>query len=414
MDPRAPAAQVGSYHRWLLFFLGVAGFFEGFDTFAISQLLPAIRAEMGLSKSQEGILIGGIGVGAILAYALVRGADRWGRRRALTITIIGYTLCTLLTGFSRDPWTFGAAQLCARVFLIAEWAIGIVYAAEEFPAERRGTVIGILNGLNGLGAVVCAGLAPMIVASPLGWRGVYFIGAVPLLLMTIARRSLRETRRFTEHIASAGAMARPFTQLLRRPWRSRTLYMALLWWLTYACNANAITFWKEHAISERGYTDGMVGLYIAAAAVAAMPLAFAAGKLIDRAGRRAGGAVIYGSLVVGVLGCYTIEPRPLVLLSLVFGVAGVTAVGTVLSAYNAELFPTALRGDAFSWSNNLLGRTAAVIAPPIAGYAAEHFGWGRTVAATTVLPAAALALILIAMPETRGRELEETSAQPAG
>ena len=46
--------------------------------------------------------------------------------------------------------------------------------------------------------VACAGVVPAILPTSLGWRGVYFVGAIPLLLMAVARRSLRETRRFTE------------------------------------------------------------------------------------------------------------------------------------------------------------------------------------------------------------------------
>ncbi|EYF08866.1 MFS transporter [Chondromyces apiculatus] len=413
----ATAAKLSTYQRWLFFFLGVAGFFEGYDMFALSQLLPTIRGEMGLAAASEGMLIGFINLGGILAYGLVRRADLWGRRRVLTVTILGYTLCSLITGLAPDIWVFAGAQLMARLFLLAEWAIGIVYAAEEFPAERRGMVIGVLNGLSGLGAVVCAGIAAPVVASPLGWRGVYVIGTVPLLLMVIARRSLRETQRFSDRLAQAQLTKEPLlpgsvTQLLRPPWRNRTLFLGLIWWLTYACVANAITFWKEHAIQERGYKDGEVGLYISIAAVAAIPLTLASGKLLDRMGRRGGAVVIFGSLVVGVLGCYTIEPRALVLVCLVFGITGVTAVGTVLSAYNAELFPTDLRGDAFGLSNNLIGRTAMVVSPFVAGHMAERIGWGKTVAATTVLPLVAMVLLLLAMPETRGRELEETSAQP--
>ena len=87
-------------------------------------------------------------------------------------------------------------------------------------------VIGVLNGLSGLGAVVCAGIAAPVVASPLGWRGVYVIGTVPLLLMIIARRSLRETQRFSDRVAQAELTKEPLlpgsvTQLLRPPWRNR-------------------------------------------------------------------------------------------------------------------------------------------------------------------------------------------------
>jgi putative MFS transporter len=414
----APSEALSSYHRWLFFFLGVAGFFEGYDTFAFTQILPTLRAEMGLTPSTEGALVGFINVGSILAYLLVRSADRWGRRRVLTVTILGYTACTLLTGLSRSALQFGLFQLLARIFLVAEWAIGTVYAAEEFPADRRGTFIGIIHGLNGLGAVMCAGLAPVMLATRLGWRGVYLLGAAPLLLMAIARRSLRETRRFHEQVAASGGEGqgqgetqRSFTRILKAPWRSRMLLLALLWGLTYMCSNTAITFWKEHAVSERKMTDGEVGTIITIAALAAMPLAFGAGKLIDTIGRRAGAAVIYAMVVLGSLGAYTLESAALVTASLIAGISGITAVGVVLAAYNAELFPTELRGDAFGWSNHLLGRIALVVSPTAVGFAAARIGWGRAVSLTTVFPVIALVLILVLLPETRGRELEETSAR---
>jgi len=405
----APSTALSSYHRWLFFFLSVAGFFEGYDTFAFTQILPTLRAEMALSPSAAGALIGFINIGTILSYLLIRNADRWGRRRVLTITILGYTGCTLLTALSPNAIFFGVCQLLARVFLGAEWAIGIVYAAEEFPASRRGTVIGIISGVNGLGAVMCAGLAPMLLATRLGWRGVYVVGALPLLLMAVARRSLRETRRFSEQVAEKGVVRRPFHHILTTPWRGRVLLVALLWGLTYMCSNTAITFWKEHAIGERHMTDREVGAIISIAAVAAMPLAFSAGKLIDRIGRKGGAVVIYTMLVLGSLGAYTLDGRALTLASLIAGIAGITAVAVVLSAYNAELFPTDLRGDAFSWSNHLLGRVAMVIAPVAVGFGASSVGWGPAVSLTAIGPCVALVLILMLLPETRGQELEETS-----
>jgi putative MFS transporter len=96
--------------------------------------------------------------------------------------------------------------------------------------------------------------------------------------------------------------------------------------------------------------------------------------------------------------------------------AGITAVGVVLGAYNAELFPTDLRGDAFGWSNHLLGRLSLIAAPIAVGFGSERIGWGPSVSLTVIFPCAALALILLLLPETRGRELEETSleARPEG
>ncbi len=395
------------YHRRLFLFLGVASFFEGFDTFALTQLLPAIRAEMGLSPSDGGWLVGAIGAGSILSYGLVRYADRAGRRGVLAVTIVGYALCTALTALARGPFTFGAAQIAARFFLIAEWSLSLVVAAEEFPADRRGLYIGVLNALTGVGAITCAGLTPLMIHSPLGWRGIYVLGTAPLFLLAVARRSLRETRRFTEQVEGTLLVKRSFTQILAPPHRKRMLLLALIWMATYACTTNAITFWKEHAMAERGYTDGRVGLYISVAAIAGMPLAFLSAKLLDILGRRGSAIVIYVAVVLGTFGCYLAGPPPLVLLGLVLGMAGITASGSLLAAYNAELFPTELRSDAFGWSNHLFGRTAQCISPVLVGYAAESVGWGKAVASTAIFPALALALILLTLPETRGRELED-------
>jgi len=408
----APSPPLSSYHRWLFFFLGVAGFFEGYDTFAIAQILPSLRSaeEMNLSKQAAGNLIGFINIGFILAYLLIRNADRWGRRRVLTITILGYTAFTILTGLAPNVYFFAASQLAARTFLAAEWAVGTVYAAEEFPAERRGTVIGIIHGVNAFGAVTCAGVAPLLCATHYGWRSVYFVGAAPLLLMAIARRSLRETRRFSEQVKTVAQAS--FTRILAPAFRGRMLLIALTWALTYACTACAVTFYKDFAMTERGLSDAAVGGNITIAAILAVPLAFGAGKLIDRIGRRRGAIIIFALTILGTLGAYNLAPRAVVVASLLSSIVGITGVGVVLAAFNAELFPTDLRGDAFAWSNNLLGRGSVLLAPPLVGALAERFGWGAAVSFTAIGPAIALALILSFLPETTGRELEETSRLP--
>ncbi len=81
----------------------------------------------------------------------------------------------------------------------------------------------------------------------------------------------------------------------------------------------------------------------------------------------------------------------------------------MLNAYTSELFPTDLRGDAFAWANNMLGRFGYVLSPIVIGWAAEHVGWGRAIQPTAILPLVALALILLWMPETNQLELEDSA-----
>jgi putative MFS transporter len=142
-----------------------------------------------------------------------------------------------------------------------------------------------------------------------------------------------------------------------------------------------------------------------------MPLVFAVGPMLDWIGRRAGAVIIFLITAGSCVAAYTIEEPGIGLtLALIGAVFGAAAVLPVLNAFTTELFPTHLRGDAFAWSNNLLGRIGYVAAPAFVGIAAQTHGWGPPAAITAIGPVLALGLILWWMPETSGRELEETAA----
>lgn len=411
-DAELPDART---RRRLLIFLSVATFFEGYDFLALTQILPTLRAEMAMSPAEAGLLLGGINVGTVLAFLLVRRADRVGRRPVMMWTIVGYTVFTGLTALCREPWQLFVAQLFARLFLIGEWATSMVYAAESFPAARRATVIGVIQAFSSLGSIVCAGVVPLLLRTEWGWRSVYVVGVVPLVLLALARRDLPETPRFLAAQAAGGTLERgSLLAIWRTPWRGRVLRLAVIWALTYVATQNAITFWKEFAVGERGLTDAEVGASISLAAVVSMPLVFASGKLLDVVGRLRGATIIYVITAVGVVAAYTLHGRWPLTAALIFAIFGASAVLPVLNSYTTELFPTDLRGDAFAWSNNLLGRTGYVLGPVLVGQlAAAGFGWGFAVASTAIFPLMALLLILRWMPETRGAELEQTARAPS-
>jgi len=353
------------------------------------------------------LLVGFINVGTILAFILARKADRWGRKPVLTATIAGYTVFTFLSGLAPNVYVFALLQMVARVFLIAEWATSMVIAAEEYPAQGRGTVLGVVSAAGGFGAIVCAGVVPLLLKTAYGWRSVYFVSIVPLVVLAIARRGLKETARFSEQTQASEQES--LFAIWGTSHRKRMLQLAAIWFLTYICTQNAVTFWKEFAVAERGLSDAQVGNAVKLSALASMPLAFAAGKLLDVVGRKAGATLIYAATIVGVIGAYTAHSVAALTGSLVFAVLGVNTVLTVLNAFTTELFPTQYRGAAFAWSNNLIGRIGYCLSPVAVGALIPRFGWGTTLAATTAFPLVALGLIWLSLPETRGRELEETA-----
>jgi putative MFS transporter len=406
--PQAAKTPLTSYQRKLFVFLGVATFFEGFDYIALTQILPSLRREFGLSESQGGMLVGIIGVGAILSYPVIRQADVVGRRKILGITIIGYTLFSLASALTMNAWQFGAAQLCARIFLLAEYAVSMVYVVEEFPADRRAFAVGVLQGMNSLGSIVCAGVVPLLLRSPWGFRSVYVVGALPLLLLAWSRRGVRETTRFTERDAS---VAQPsIFHIFRTPYRARIPLLATITALTYLCTYIVVTFWKEFVVAERGFDDAMVSRAVMLAAVGSLPLVFYSGKLLDVLGRKPGAAVIFVAASGSTLLAYLAHGFWPLTLGLMGGIFAASAVLPVLTTYTLELFPTELRADAFGWSNNVLGRVTFVLGPPAIGFAAERYGFGPSVACTAIFPLLALFLIVTRLPETSGKELEEASA----
>ncbi len=399
---------LSGYQKKLFLFLGVATFFEGFDQMAIAQLLPSIREDMHLSEFETGMLVAVVNLGTVIAYVLVRQADRWGRKPVLDLTIAGYTLFSFLSGLAPNVVFFALLQLVARIFLIGEWVVSTVYAAEEFPAARRGSIIGVIGAFASLGAIVCAGLVPVLIRLPWGWRSVYFAGTVPLVVLAFARRGIRETTRFST-LSPEARLPAPLMKIWSTPYARRVLTLAGIWFFVYLCTQTSITFWKQHAMEELHFEEHEVGLMISGAAVLAMPFVFTIGRALDRIGRRRGAAIVFTLTSVGCLGAYTLSSRPLLFVAVALAVFGASAVLPVLNAYNTELFPTHLRSDAFAWSNNLLGRIGYVLAPIAVGRLAEDLGWGTAVATTAIGPLVALALILRFLPETRGKELEETS-----
>lgn len=374
--------------------------------FALSQILPSLRVEWALSKTALGVLATVTNFGTILAYLLVYRADRWGRRRVMTVTIVGYTIMSLLTAASPNVYVFAVFQLLARVFLIGEWATAMVYAAEEFSAERRGVVVGMIQAMAAVGSIVCAGVVPLLVKSPLGWRTVYLVGAIPLLVIAVARRGLKESSRFE---ATPEKSARDLFVIWRTPHKKRVIQLALIWSFTYVCTQNTVTFWKEFALSERHWTDKAVGGVLALAALISLPGVLGVGKLLDVLGRRLGSVIVYASVIFGTLGAFLLASKAALIAALVLTVFAQNAVLALLNTVTGELFPTEVRGDGFAWSNNLLGRIGYVISPIALGAVAENVGWGPAIASTAGFALIGFVLFWMWVPETTGRELEDTA-----
>jgi len=400
-------ASTPLYQFRLLVFLSIATFFEGYDFIALVQVLPKLVETMAIDQADTGIMVGVINVGSILSFFIIYLADRFGRKPLLAFTIAGYTIASFLTGLAGSPWAFAAIQLLARIFLLGEVAIAMIYAAEEFPANRRGRVIGVLQVSATLGTIFCAGLTPVMLNTELGWRGIYFVGTIPLILAAYARRNLKETERFLQK-DTVQQSRQNFLQLIRGPYRKRVFLVASIWAMTYMCAQSLITFWNLHAIHSLGMTYEAVSKAIMMAALISTPLLFGIGRLLEL-GRRKASILVYSLLILGTLGCYNFTDVNFLTISLIISFFAISGVVPILNAYTVELFPTEMRANAFAWSNSLLGRLGYVLSPLLVGWAALHVGYGVAVSVSAIFPLIGLIIILKKLPETAGIPLETTS-----
>jgi putative MFS transporter len=401
---KPPRSPLTPYQRKLFFFLSVATFFEGFDYIALTQLLKPIREEFGLDYPEGQFLVSMINIGAVAAYGLIRYADVAGRRRVLSITIAGYTTFSLLSAFAPGAWLFGLLQFGARAFLLAEYVVSMVYVVEEFPADRRAFAVGVIQGVNSLGAIVCAGVVPMLLKLPWGFRSVYLVGGVPLLLVMFLRRGIRDTQRFLNRETEP---PRSLFRIFKTPHWRRLPLLATIWALTYLCTYVIINNFKDYTVLERGFDDVLVSRALMIAAVGSMPLVFLSGKLLDAIGRKPGALVIFGITSLSTWFAFTTHGFWMITLGLTGCIFCASAVMPVLNSITLELFPTEVRADGYGWANSLLGRVGYVAGPSLVGLMSPQLGIGNATALTAIFPLLALALILWRVPETGGKELED-------
>jgi putative MFS transporter len=409
-------------HILLILLVSTASFFEGYDFIILNLVLPFLRDEYGLSVMQGGFVISAIASGTIAAFFILRLGDYFGRRAMLMWTVLGYTAATALTAASRSVYGFAAWQFLARVFLVAEWGISTVIVAEELPAAKRGVGISIVQAAAGVGGIVGSAVFPIVAKVALGWRAMYLLGIVPLVIVFFIRRSVRETRRYAEARA-LGADKPNWTEILGPRHRKRLVLVAALWFFMYLGYTPILSFYTDYAIHDRGLTAGQVGLMAAVAYTIGLSGFIAAGRLMDAWGRRPTCVLFFAVGALATAAAFNAPPSPLAMgASLVVLIFFATSYLTLCSTYTAELFPTRLRASAAAWTNNTLGRIGMVAAPLLVGLLAGTFaspsggprggpttGYGPAISVMGLAPLVCALIVLVFLPETKGRELEEIS-----
>ena len=212
---------------------------DGMDSFIYSLVLvPALRdllPRSGIPATTASVgFYGGllfalfmIGWGTAMIWGPI--ADRFGRVRTMTLSILSFSVFTLLSAFATGVWSLAIFRFLAGVGIGGEWGIGAALVSEDWPEERRTMGAALMHTGYYIGFLFAA-LANYFIGSRFGWRAMFVVGGTPALLVAFIRRGVHEPERWKEkqkELGSQLSMHRAFTMLFSPRYRRRTILNSL-------------------------------------------------------------------------------------------------------------------------------------------------------------------------------------------
>ena len=397
-SPVARKALVAASLGWML---------DSFDVMLYALVLAVLMTDLGMDKATGGSLasltlvasaIGGVLFGVI--------ADRFGRVRALVMSILIYSVFTAACGFAQTVRQLAVFRVFLGIGMGGEWASGAALVSETWPSEHRGKALGLMQSSWAIGYAGAAAVTAIVL--PIwGWRAVFFVGILPALFTLWIRRDVAEPEIWRARVESGKPRGS-----LRDIFRGSLLPLTIALTLMNACIMFAwwgFNLWIPAYLS-LPINQGGIGLsaYAMSGFVIAMQVGMWCGYVTfgfasDIFGRKRT-YVIYVLTAALLILAYTSTRSPAALLVLgplvaFFGTGSFSGFGAV----TAEIYQTDIRATAQGFTYNI-GRLASALAPFVVGSLADTHGF------EVALSISSIAFVLagvswIWIPETKGRKL---------
>jgi MFS transporter, AAHS family, 4-hydroxybenzoate transporter len=387
--------RVGAVQYGIIILCGLVMFLDGFDTQAISYMVPLMAKEWGLSREVLGPIFSSALAGLMVGYLVLSPlSDRFGHRRLIMISTVAFALLTLITVLAAGVTELIALRFTTGIALGAAIPSAVALTTEYSPKRLRATfVLAIYCGFS-LGFVAAGAMAAWII--PLhGWRALLWMGAIAPLTLAVfvfiflpesldflvraraePERIWRVVRRFDTTLPDRGPRAFTTEAEAKRSavgslFQSGRTLGTLLLWLVFVLNLAefyALQSWLPTILTGLGHSLNTVALATSLTTVGGIVAAFVIGPAMDRLGPYGSLAAVYfaGVLFVGLLG-HAVSAPSWALLTAAF-CAGFCISGAQKSviALAAIFYPTPIRSTGVGWALGI-GRLGGIGGPLLVG-----------------------------------------------
>jgi SHS family lactate transporter-like MFS transporter len=233
---------------------------DAFDFFLLTFIVTDIAKEFGVEK---GTVLYGIFLTLCFRWvgALVFGslADRYGRRAPLMASILLYSILEFATGFSTTIAMFLVLRALFGIAMGGEWGVGAALALESLPERSRGFFSGVLQQGYATGYLLAA-ITFYLVYPHFGWRAMFYVGAVPALLVLYIRLAIPESDAWREQKArNAKTTGNMLAAFLKQPglFVIAILMMASFNFMSHGSQDLYPTFLREQRHFDPATTSGL-------------------------------------------------------------------------------------------------------------------------------------------------------------
>jgi MFS transporter, SHS family, sialic acid transporter len=184
---------------------------------AVAQIMDEQFVQIWMGRVTALFLLGAAAGGLIFGWL----GDRIGRVRAMTLSILAYSLFTGLAYFAQQPWQLGALRFIAALGMGGEWSLGVALVMEVWPREKRPLMAGIIGAAANCGYALIAAIGIGFHITQNSWRWVMLVGAAPALLTLLITFFVPESERWKESVKAGPS--RPIREIFSSPLLKTTM-----------------------------------------------------------------------------------------------------------------------------------------------------------------------------------------------